>query len=104
MTVAYQLVFQLPFSSTGDYDAMVSLEGRIARELGALGDVDGHDAGTGQMNVFVHTGRPEAAFERVARALWPGGLPPGLKVAFRPLDGDAYTVLHPPGEVDFVVA
>ena len=102
--MTYQLVFQLPFSSTGDYDAMVSLEERITRNLGDLGEVDGHDAGAGQMNVFVHTGRPEAAFERVARALWPGGPPPGLKVAFRRLDGDAYTVLHPLGGADFVVA
>ncbi len=60
--------------------------------------------GQGEMNIFVHTASPIRLFESVrslpgiARAL------PRLKVAFRPLDGDDYEILHPPGLYRFTVA
>ncbi len=102
--MSYQLVFQLPFSSIGDYDAMVRLEERIAEALGQLGEVDGHDAGPGETNIFVLTERPELALEWVRNALWGNGPPAGLKVAFRRVEGEAYTILHPPGESNFDIA
>ena len=102
--MAYQLVFQLPLSSIADYDDMVRLEERIAGALGQLGEVDGHDAGSGEANIFVRTDRPEFAFDWIRRALWGNELPAGLKVAYRRLDGEAYTILHPPGESRFDIA
>jgi len=99
----YQLVFQLPFSSIDDYDAMIQLEEQLAQALGHLGDVDGHDAGSGETNIFVLTDRPELAFDRVRRGVWGDDLPAGLKVAFRRVDGEAYTVLHSHGASTFKV-
>ena len=102
--MSYQLVFQLPFSSTGDYDATVRLEEQIAEALGQLGEVDGHDAGSGETNIFVLTERPELAFEWVRNALGGNAPPAGLKVAFRRLGGEAYAILPPPGESHFDIA
>ena len=102
--MTYQLVLQLPFSSIEDYDALIRLEARIIEALDDLGDVDGHDAGAGEMNVFVHTARPAAAFERLVGILWPDGPPPELKAAYRPRGGEAYTVLYPPWLAEFSVA
>ena len=103
MTAEYQLVFQLRGSSQLDFEEMIALEGELRSGIGELGEVDGHDVGQGQMNVFVLTPSPIRCFERVrllpgfARAM------PRLKVAFRPLDGDGYEVLHPPGLSSFTV-
>ncbi len=101
--MTYQLVLQFPLASTADFDELVRLEGRVERALVGLGEVDGHDAGAGEMNIFVHTERPTAAFERLAEILWPGGPPTELKAAYRPLSGDAYTVLFPPWLSEFSV-
>ena len=102
--MSYQLVFQLPFSSIDDYDATIQLESQIANALGELGQVDGHDSGSGEMNIFVLTDRPALAFDWIREALWPNGLPSDLKVAFRRLDGEAYTILYPLGASRFDVA
>ena len=48
---------------------MIELEEIIIRSLGNLGKVDGHDAGSGEMNIFVLTDHPELAFERVKQVL-----------------------------------
>jgi hypothetical protein len=33
--------------------------------LGDIGIVDGHDFGSGEMNIFVHTDKPKSAFEKI---------------------------------------
>ena len=104
MPETYQLVFQLPGSSQLDFEEMIGLEGELRSAVGNLGEVDGHDMGQGEMNVFVRTASPIRLFEsvrslpRVARAL------PRLKVAFRLLDSEDYEVLYPPGLYRFTVA
>ncbi len=65
----YQLVLQLPASSIKDYDAMIELEETIMRSLGNLGKVDGHDAGSGEMNIFILTDHPKLAFQAIKQLL-----------------------------------
>jgi hypothetical protein len=72
------------------------LENRIIAGLGNLGEVDGHDAGSGEMNIFIHTNHPALAFERIKNLLGTQDFMVELKVAFRDVGKDAYTVLHPP--------
>ena len=104
MSDTYQLVFQLRGSSQLDFEEMIGLERELRSAVGDLGDVDGHDMGQGELNIFVHTASPIRLVESVrslpavARAL------PRLKVAFRPLDGEDYEVLYPPGLYRFTVA
>ena len=100
----YQLVLQLPAASIKDYDAMVELEEAIIKSLGGVGDVDGHDAGSGEMNIFVLTDEPQAAFERVKALLGTEDFMPDLKVAYREIGTNVFTVLHPPGLTRFAIA
>ena len=100
----YQLVLQLPASSTKDYDAMIELEETIMTSLGNLGKVDGHDAGSGEMNIFIFTDHPKLAFEHVKQVLGTEDFMPDLKVAYREIGKDEFTILHPSDLSYFAVA
>jgi len=104
MPGVYQLVFQLRGSSVLDFEEMIALEEELESAIGDLGNVDGHDLGQGEMNIFVHTASPVRLFETVRSLPLVARAMPRLKVAFRPLDGDAYEVLHPSGTYRFTVA
>jgi hypothetical protein len=93
----YQLVLQLPASSIKDYDEVVELEEAIMGSLGNLGTVDGHDAGSGEMNIFILTNHPRPAFERIKQILGTRDFMPDLKVAFRMIGKDEFIILHPAG-------
>jgi hypothetical protein len=60
----YQLVLQWPGVSVADYNRLVSLEKTIRDGLGDIGIVDGHDFGSGEMNIFVHTDKPNPTFKK----------------------------------------
>ncbi len=100
----YQLVLQLPASSIKDYDAMIELEESIMRNVGNLGDVDGHDAGSGEMNIFILTEHPKLAFDRIKQLLGTRDFMPELKVAFRVIGKDEFTILHPADLTHFSIA
>ena len=99
-----QLVLQLPASSIKDYDAMIELEETIMRSLANLGKVDGHDAGSGEMNIFIYTDQPNLAFERIKEILGTKDFMPELKVAYREIGKDEFTILHPAGLSFFTIA
>jgi hypothetical protein len=90
----YQVVLQLPASSIKDYDEMVELEEAIRGSLETLGIVDGHDAGSGEMNIFILTNHPMPAFERIKQILGTRDFMPDLKVAFRVVGKDEFTILY----------
>jgi hypothetical protein len=58
----YQLVLQFLGDSLTDHDALIALEDRLTVALEPAHVVDGHDFGSGQMNIFVHSDDPLAAF------------------------------------------
>ena len=91
----YQLIVQM---RGDDFDALIGLEDAIAARLGEIGDVDGHDIGNGEMNVFVLTDDPNRAFERIKPVV-----PVGCTVAYRETKSDAYTLLSPPGLQNFKI-
>jgi hypothetical protein len=100
----YQLVLQLPASSLKDYDEMAELEETIMGSLGDLGNVDGHDAGSGEMNIFILTDHPEPAFERIKELLDTRFFMLDVKVAFRVLGKEEFTILHPADLTYFAIA
>jgi hypothetical protein len=100
----YQLVLQLSVSSTEDYDRLLSIEEMIENGLGDVGVVDGHDIGSGQMNVFIHTNSPELAFKK-AHALLVGRKDlQDLKAGYRHFEQKEYVPIHPAGLTHFSVA
>lgn len=59
----YQLVLQFQGDSLCDYDAMVALEDGLIAALDDSANVDGHDVGSGEVNIFIFTDEPKKAFQ-----------------------------------------
>ena len=99
----YQLVLQWTSSSI-DYDTMIEVEELLIAQLAADSEVDGHDAGVGELNIFIRTNAPEHVFDSVKTLLAAQGLLVSARAAFRLSDGETYTVLWPKGLKSFKVA
>ena len=100
----YQIVLQWPASSIEDYDAMVSVEDLLIEELPNGSDVDGHDGGSGQINIFIQTDNPEKTFEEVKviledRAEWPN-----IRIAYREIGRSKYVIVWPNNLMEFDVS
>ncbi len=99
----YQLVLQFPASSLKDYDALIELEDGLIAGIGNFGKVDGHDMGSGKMNIFIHSDHPKLAFQWVEQLIGTQDFMLELKAAYREADGEKYTILHPAGLEQFQV-
>ena len=89
----YQLVLQFA-ADTLDYDALAALERQLTAVLGDSA-VDGHDMGSGEANIFIHTTDPQHAFGQVFPLLERTGHISYVTAAYRHTDGDRYHVLWP---------
>jgi hypothetical protein len=95
----YQLVLQF---IEMDIDTLLSIEDALIEGLGSTADVDGHDLGSGEANVFIFTSEPQATLQKSREVLQSKGLLPGqFRAASRPVTGESYTTLWPPGESQF---
>jgi hypothetical protein len=83
---------------------MLKLELQIIQGLGDFGEVDGHDMGAGEMNIFVLTDEPRAAFDRIKVLIGTAELMRELKVAYQEIGKSQFTVVHPPGLTQFSIA
>jgi hypothetical protein len=91
----YQLVLQFPISSQSSLDELFSIEAAVAEMLvTGPDDLDGHDVGSGAMNIFIDTHDPVAAFDRL-KALIPANLLVSAKAAYRDFDSEEYIVIWP---------
>ena len=93
----YQLVLQFPVSSEHEFESIISLETTLIAHLANLAKVDGHDAGSGEMNIFILTDNPEETFENIKDLVQKHKSPSCTAAAFRKLDEDEDTVMWPRG-------
>jgi len=93
----YQLVLQFPANSLADYDEMIALEDELIEVLGESAKVDGHDCGSGEMNIFVHTDEPKRTFERIHPVVDNREIVQNFVAAYREFSAEEYTVLWPVG-------
>jgi hypothetical protein len=99
----YQLVLQWPASEIADYDALVGIEGLLIE--GLVNDkVDGHDMGSGEVNIFILTDDPHRTFDEINAVLRPGGLWSNARAAYREISASNYSVLWPVDLKHFVVS
>lgn len=91
----YQLVLQFTASSIDDFDRVMAFETKLAEHLGATSMVDGHDFGSGEWNVFVHTDDPAATFERAHQVAKSQGLLGDLRAAYREVGAQKFEVVWP---------
>lgn len=101
----YQLVLQFRGNHCLDFDALVNLEDELQQLVFSIADVDGHDMGSGEMNIFILTADPVATFERAKPLLADASLLDNVHVAYRELRSDDFALLWPTGPTEaFVVA
>jgi len=98
----FMLVLQFP-EAFANYDDIVEIESELIDRLGNIAEVDGHDSGAGESNIFLLTDDPDEAFA-VATEVISSKPIPSWKAAYRPAKGSAYTVLRPKGSMDFKVS
>jgi hypothetical protein len=91
----YQLVLQWPASSIKDYDTMIEIENALIEKLPVGGKVDGHDAGSGEMNIFIHTNHPKRTFSEIKGILGSRDFWVDARVAYREIAGDEFTIIWP---------
>ena len=97
------LVLRFDGEGLADYDSLIELEDEIEAALGESSDVDGHDMGCGEMNIFVFTSDPVGAFEAAKRIVDCNDIADDLRAAYRPANGSRFTILWPPGLRQFSV-
>jgi hypothetical protein len=95
--MACQLVLQFKCETIEDFDRLASLEDALDRYLRRSADanLDGHDCGMGEYNMFIHCNRPETGFENLAAFI--GEQSPGLpfSAGYRRFTEDIYTPIWP---------
>ena len=90
-----QLVLQFRSAALCDIDAIAELEDCLTVQLAGVAEVDGHDVGSGEVNIFIFTPDPIGTFSAIRPFLERAGLLDSAAVAYRPIDGGAYTTLWP---------
>ena len=99
----YQLVLQWRGEDIPSFDTLVALEDALIDGLDDWGEVDGHDTGQDESNIFVMTDEPESCFQRCLLILQGSGYEQGLAAGFRGVE-ETYVALWPEGTVDFFVS
>jgi len=101
--VSYMLVIQWSSEVFADFDSMIRTEESLCEGLSKSHEVDGHDSGAGQTNIFVVTDAPQDAFSEIKPILQAQGKWDGVRIAFRSSYGDGYSILWPESLREFVV-
>jgi hypothetical protein len=92
----YQLVLQFPAHAV-NYDELIAIEDELLEVVRPPAEVDGHDFGSEEGNIFILTDSPETTFETVLPVLRDLSRDRDATVAYRPVHGEQYTVLWPTG-------
>jgi hypothetical protein len=83
---------------------MIRIEDALIKEIGDVAIVDGHDAGSGEMNIFLLTDDTTRSFQESRKVLEAIRAMDMLRAAFRELASDDYRIIWPPGLTSFSVA
>jgi len=100
----YQLVLQWSVASEDEFEALLEVEEVLIEDLSALHDVDGHDIGSSEFNIFIHTNDPESAFGEVRRILGNSKSWFLIRIAYRERQKSGYVILWPAGLTKFEVS
>jgi hypothetical protein len=100
----YLLVIQFPEKLENSFERLIEIEDIFIEKLSELADIDGHDVGSGQMNIFIHTNQPLEIFEQIKNILIPmEDAFLNMKAAYRKFDEDDFTCLWPARLTEFKV-
>jgi len=89
----YQLILQFPEKLINLND-LVKIEDDFVKIL-KDGELDGHDIGSGEVNFFILTNRPDNAFKSLKPYLMSKELLNCVKSAYRRIDDEKFFILYP---------
>lgn len=101
----YQLVLQFPCHTIEDYDALIEFEDKLIDSVALRGmvNVDGHDSGSSEMNLFLHTNDPAESFRKIMAHV-ESPLLNEMKAGFRELNQEAdYQPIWPEQLTEFTI-
>jgi len=99
----YQLVIQFPENAHYDLDWLIETEDKLI-EILRDSEVDGHDIGSGEMNIFIFTDTPIKTFETVKNILKNcDSALEDTKIAYRDINDEQFYCLWPTGVTEFQV-
>jgi hypothetical protein len=101
--VKYQLVLQFQAESVQEFDELVVLEDLLVEKLPLGSEVDGHDLGSGEFNIFILTDQPEQTFHAAEQTIQLYHPPQKMKAAYREF-GQKFVILWPPTLREFKIA
>ena len=87
-----------------DFDTFIAAEEFLRQNLSELHDVDGHDIGCGELNIFILTDAPKTLFSEIRRLFGMADNLATAKIAYRETRGETYFVLWPEGVEGFKVS
>lgn len=101
----YQLVLQWS-SKCGqdDLEKLMKLEELLIQHLKGDQEVDGHDIGLGEVNIFIHTNNPQLSFEETKALVQDHEIWKSCRAAFRELGDNEFTILWPKSLTKFSIA
>jgi len=99
----YQVVVQFRATSKEDFSRLIGFEQNLSDALAGSAVVDGHDFGSGEFNVFILTDDPTGAFERIRKVSTEESGQEQMRVAYREVGGETYSILWPPDLKKFSV-
>ena len=75
----------------------------LTEKLSDICDVDGHDAGSGEMSIFIYSDDPKATFAEIKATLGSRDFWVDARVAYREVTKSDYSILWPKGLTEFKV-
>ena len=100
----YQLVLQFQAESVHEFDELVVLEDLLVEKLPLDSEVDGHDFGSGEFNIFILTDQPEQTFHTAKQTIQQYRPPQKFQAAYRELGQNSFVILWPPTLREFKIA
>jgi hypothetical protein len=100
----FQLVLQFSAEEMRGFDELVALEDDLIQSLSPTSEVDGHDFGSGEFNIFVLTDQPRETFDAARKLIKKSPYQWELRAAYRERGEDKYTILWPENLEEFRVA
>ncbi|MCU1320815.1 MAG: transporter related protein [Acidobacteriaceae bacterium] len=97
----YQLVLQFHATTTDDFDELVALEDSLIENMEGPSEVDGHDFGADEFNLFILTDHPKEVFAAAEKLIQRQRPRQKLKAAYREIGEESFVILWPPNLKQF---
>lgn len=91
----YQLIIKFWRKSLADESFLATIESDLRDALGDSVELEGHDVGPKEINLFMLTAEPRIAFRKARDILEQRGITNGVSAAFRLNGGEQFTSIWP---------